>query len=143
MLADQRQRLTEEQARVAAEQARIQQEEMIRMQQEQQRLAAAAAAAQAAEAQRQLLLQQQQQQQFVHVTQTSSPTQPPNVANGLAQATALLQNPQFQNQYNQLPPEMQQILGNKEQLAALIEQHSKDNKLFTPTTAPSSSSSSK
>ena len=141
MLADQRQRLTEEQARVAAEQARIQQEEMIRMQQEQQRLAAAAAAAQAAEAQRQLLLQQQHQ--FAHVTQTSSPTQLPNVANGLAQATALLQNPQFQNQYNQLPPEMQQILGNKEQLAALIEQHSKDNKLFTPTTAPSSSSSSK
>ncbi|OAD76942.1 hypothetical protein PHYBLDRAFT_158024 [Phycomyces blakesleeanus NRRL 1555(-)] len=52
-------------------------------------------------------------------------------ANGLAQASALLQNPQFANQYSQLSPELQQqLLRNREQLAALIEQHSKDNKMF-------------
>ncbi|KAI9262360.1 hypothetical protein BDA99DRAFT_511004 [Phascolomyces articulosus] len=138
ILADQRQRLTEEQARVAAEQAAFQQE-MIRIQ-EQQRLAAAAAAAAQAETQRQAQALAQAQTQAQN---TSSPVSPGNRTNGLAQATALLQNPQFQNQYNQLPPEMQQILGNKEQLAALIEQHSKDNKLFVPSTQPSSSSSSK
>jgi len=43
-------------------------------------------------------------------------------ANGLAQASALLQNPQFVNQYSQLSPDLQaKLLRNREQLVALIE----------------------
>jgi hypothetical protein len=52
-----------------------------------------------------------------------------NYANGLAQASALLQSPQFANQYSQLSPDLQQqLLRNREQLVALIEQKSKDFK---------------
>lgn len=51
-----------------------------------------------------------------------------NYAAGLAQATALLQNPNFASQ---LSPELQQqLLRNREQLAALLEQHSKENNSF-------------
>lgn len=51
-----------------------------------------------------------------------------NYANGLAQASALLQNPQFINQYSQLSPELQQrLLQNREQLMALIEKQQFNN----------------
>lgn len=51
-----------------------------------------------------------------------------NYANGLAQASALLSNPQFQNQYSQLPAELQERLNrNREQLVALIEKQQQNN----------------
>ncbi|KAG0190771.1 hypothetical protein DFQ28_001618 [Apophysomyces sp. BC1034] len=109
LLAEQRQRLTEEQTRVAAEQA-AQHQEMLRIQAEQARLAV--------DAQRPVVSQ-------------PMPGTATSYANGLAQANAILQNPQFASQYSQLSPELQQqLLRNREQLKALIEQHSKDNKTF-------------
>lgn len=43
-------------------------------------------------------------------------------SNRLAQANALLQNPEFINYYSQLSPESQQnLLRNREQLVALLE----------------------
>jgi aspartate/tyrosine/aromatic aminotransferase len=51
-----------------------------------------------------------------------------NYANGLAQASALLTNPQFQSQYSQLPPELQERLQkNREQLVALLEKQQQNN----------------
>lgn len=51
-----------------------------------------------------------------------------NYANGLAQATALLTNPQFQNQYSQLSPELQRRLQiNREQLISLINKQQQNN----------------
>lgn len=51
-----------------------------------------------------------------------------NYANGLAQASALLTNPQFQSQYNQLPPEIQERLQkNREQLVALLGKQQQNN----------------
>jgi hypothetical protein len=45
-----------------------------------------------------------------------------NYSNRLAQANALLQNPEFINYYSQLSPESQQdLLRNREQLVALLE----------------------
>ncbi|KAF7729773.1 hypothetical protein EC973_003851 [Apophysomyces ossiformis] len=108
LLAEQRQRLTEEQTRVAAEQA-AQHQEMLRLQAEQARQAADAQGAPV----------------------SSQPMQATSYANGLAQANAILQNPQFASQYSQLSPDLQQqLLRNREQLKALIEQHSKDNNTF-------------
>ncbi|KAL1929284.1 hypothetical protein VTP01DRAFT_2343 [Rhizomucor pusillus] len=103
-LADLRQKLTEEQARVASEQAAMQHQEILKLQ----------AAAMLSDAQR--------QQQ----ANTGSPNaqSAQNIAATLAQATALLQNPQLASQYNQLSPELQQqLIRNKDQLAALFRQH--------------------
>ncbi|RCH97251.1 hypothetical protein CU098_011713, partial [Rhizopus stolonifer] len=101
--AAQRQKLTDEQSRVAAEQA-VQQQEMLRLQAEKARLATE--------------------------QPPSDPFQAVNYANGLAQASALLQNPQFLNHYNQLSPELQQrLLRNREQLVALIEKQQYNNNI--------------
>ncbi|CAO3621969.1 unnamed protein product [Mucor hiemalis] len=63
------------------------------------------------------LEQFQMQQQLQHNPATAA-----NYANGLAQASALLSNPQFQSQYSQLPVELQERLNrNREHLVALIE----------------------
>ncbi|KAI8053671.1 uncharacterized protein B0P05DRAFT_641392 [Gilbertella persicaria] len=103
VVAAQRQKLTDEQSRVAAEQA-VQQQEMLRLQAEKARLATE--------------------------QPPSDPFQAVNYANGLAQASALLQNPQFLNHYNQLSPELQQrLLRNREQLVALIEKQQYNNNI--------------
>ncbi|KAG2233356.1 hypothetical protein INT48_009104 [Thamnidium elegans] len=107
VLAEQRQKFTEEQARVAAEQA-AQHQELMRVQAEKARLAAIA-------------------------EQENPATAAANYANGLAQASALLTNPQFQNQYSQLSPELQQRLQrNREQLVALINKQQQSNNNNTP-----------
>ncbi|KAL0139472.1 hypothetical protein V8B55DRAFT_1524418 [Mucor lusitanicus] len=143
VLAEQRQKLTEEQNRVQAEQA-AQHQELMRLQTEKARIEQEAKQQQQQQqiqpqtsaqlqpqqqlqqilqqilppqALEQLQLHQQQQQQ-----QPNSATAAANYANGLAQATALLQNPQFVNQYSQLSPDLQaKLLRNREQLVALIE----------------------
>ncbi|KAI8334136.1 hypothetical protein BD560DRAFT_378519 [Blakeslea trispora] len=158
VVASQRQKLTEEQSRVAAEQA-AQHQEMLRVQAEKARLAAEEEARQQQQQQQQLLQQQpiqpshlpQQamtdhfhlqpspmqpmqsispQQQVMQALQPQQvlqalqpqPQQATSYADGLAQANALLQNPQFLNHYNQLSPELQQrLLRNREQLVALLE----------------------
>jgi hypothetical protein len=52
----------------------------------------------------------------------------------LAQASALLQNPQFVNHYSQLSPELQQrLLRNREQLMALIEKQQINNNVTNNT----------
>lgn len=65
----------------------------------------------------------------IELAQQQNPnTAATNYANGLAQAQALLSNPQFANQYSQLSPELQQRLSaNREQLVALIEKQRQQN----------------
>ncbi|CEP19311.1 hypothetical protein [Parasitella parasitica] len=137
VLTEQRQKLTEEQNRLQAEQT-AQHQEMVRIQNEKARLAK--------EGKHYSLPQQQQiqpqpqqllpQQQLQHILQQILPQQAldqllqqqqqqnsaANYANGVAQASALLQNPQFVNQYSQLSPDLQaKLLRNREQLVALLE----------------------
>ncbi|KAI9316796.1 hypothetical protein BX666DRAFT_1946924 [Dichotomocladium elegans] len=121
-LADQRQRLTEEQARVAAEQAAKQQQELIRMQEEQARAAAAAAAAAAATSES---AEAQQQRQPESAPVMISPSEPAHYMNHFPQPNALLQNPEFAQQYNQLPPEIRQqfVMHDPQRLAGMLAEH--------------------